>query len=439
MNKGEYENKIITAESAASMIKSGDCVAFTAGREASTIGLAIACRKEELQNVQILIPTPGNDFGWYDPGWDDSFKVTISMPTAVCQQMVDEKRCDIYTMGLIPAYGEVEKFSRADILLTEVSPPDEKGFCSFGASLWDKKEQVRSARLVIAETNDKLIRTYGDNFIHFSEIDYFVQHISSGGAPGKGSLAGRAVKEPEPYLKQIVANVAELIRDGDTIQIGVGRTTEPLVSLGLLKGKRDLGFHSEATPSGIISLVREGVINGANKTINTGKVVTTSIGGSTAEEMAWVNDNPLFHLMSVNYVVDIRTIATHNHMTVINNALGVDLSGQISSETLGTRSLAVAGGQISFVYGALLSQGGKSITVLPSTALGGKASRIVPTFEPGTCITLQRNADDYVVTEFGIAKLRGKTVREKAKELIQVAHPEFRAELKNAAADLYGL
>jgi len=433
----EYKARFISAEEAASLVKSGDYIAFTAGREAYAVGLAIATRKEELKGVKVLMSTPGYDFGWYDAGWDDSFEITIGMPTAICQQMVDERRCDIYTMGLIPHLGDIKKFARPDILLTEVSSPDEKGFCSFGASLWDKKEQIRDAKLVIAEVNHNLIRTYGDNFIHFSEINYFVEHISPGGAPGTGSLAGRAIKKPEPYLKRIAENVAELIKDGDTIQIGVGRTTESLVTLGVLDGKRDLGYHSEATPQGIISLVQKGVINGTRKTLNPGKVVVTSIGGSTREEMEWVSNNPLFHLLSVNYVGDIRVIAAHDNMVAINNALVVDLSGQISAESLGTRMLAISGGQIGFAFGAIMSKGGRSITVLPSTARGGIVSRIVPILEPGTSVTLQRNAADCIVTEFGIAKLRGETMRERAEELINVAHPNFREELKREAKRLY--
>lgn len=432
----EYKARLISAQEAASFVKSGDHIAFTTGREAHAVGLAIAARKQELQGVKVLISTPGYDFGWYDAGWEDSFEVTIAMPTATCQQMVDERRCDIYTLSLIPRLGDIEKFSRPDILLTEVSPPDEKGFCSFGTSVWDKKEQIRDAKLVIAEVNNNLIRTYGDNFIHFSEIDYFVEHLPSGGTPGNGSLARRAIREPEPYAKRIAENVSELIRDGDTIQIGVGRTTESLVKLGMLNDKNNIGYHSEATPRGIISLVRKGIINGKRKTLFPEKVVVTSIGGSTREEMEWVNDNPLFYLVSVMYLEDIRVIAAHDNMVAINNALAVDLSGQITAESIGTRLLAIAGGQIAFAYGALMSKGGRSITVLPATA-GGTVSRIVPVLEAGTIVTLQRNTADYIVTEYGIAKLRGKTLRERAQEVIGIAHPDFRAELKREAKRLY--
>lgn len=427
-----YHSRLISPEEAAAKVKSGDKVVFTMGREAWAVGLAIAARKEELRGVKVFCPSPYYDFGWYDEGWEQSFEVTVSMITSVSQEAVDARRVDVYTWGLIPGGDVIE----CDVVLTEISPPDERGFCSFGASLWNKKQQVRAGKLKIAEVNPNLIRTHGDNFIHVTELDYFVEHIPTGRQPGMGSLAGRELKEPEPYLKDIAGYVNSLIRDGDTIQIGVGRTTEPLVRLGMLEGKHDIGYHSEATPPGIITLVKEGVINGRLKTVNPGKVVVTSIGGSTREEMEWVNDNPLFHLVDVNYLEDIRVIAAHDNFVSINNALIIDLFGQVGSEGLGTRMRAIAGGQIAFVFGAWLSKGGRSIMVLPSTAQGGKVSRIVPTLPPGTPVTIQRNMVDYVVTEYGIARLKGKSLRQRAEELIAVAHPDFRAELRKEARRL---
>ncbi len=431
----EYRRKLISAQEAASLVKSGDYVLFTPGREALAVGLAIAARKEELKNVKVWAGTPGYDFGWYDPGWQDSFQVSILMPTAVCQEAVDSRRVDINPGTLVPFTFDPEE-KLPDIVLAEVSPPDDKGFCSFGQSVWNKKRLIKDGKLAIAEVNQNLIRTYGDNFIHISEIDYLVEHISSGGAPGLGSLAGRALKEPEPYLQDIAQYVSRLVKDGDTIQIGVGRTTEPLVRLGMLEGKEDLGYHSEATPPGIISLVREGRINGRRKTLNPGTVVVTSIGGSTREEMQWVDHNPLFHLVDVAYLEDIRIISAHDNMVAINQALIIDLTGQASAEAIGARWLSTPGGQPPFVLGALMSKGGRSITVLPSTAQGGTVSRIVPMLPPGTAVTIPRYCTDFVVTEYGIARLKGKSLRRRADELIAIAHPDFRAELKKEAQKL---
>jgi 4-hydroxybutyrate CoA-transferase len=434
--RDEYQKKFISADEAANMVKSGDKVAFTSGREPFAIGLALAARKEELKDVHILAPTPTYDFGWYDEGWQDSFDITIRIPTATCQEAIDANRVDFDPGTMIP-FLELAGTAGADIIITEVSSPDEKGFCSFGASLWAKKRQVENAKIAIAEVNPNLIRTYGDNYVHVSEIDYFVEHISAGKEMRTGSLAGRELKESEPYLKSISKYCSSILKDGDTLQIGVGRTTEPLVKLGLFDGKNDLGWHSEATPPGVISLVRQGIINGNSKTLHKGKVVVTSIGGSSREEMEWVNNNPLFWLVDVAYLEDIRVISAHDNMVAINNALLMDLTGQICAETIGFRQISGAGGQIAFVFGAWLSKGGRSITVLPSTAKDGTISRIVPILPPGTIVTIQRNCADYVVTEYGVAHLKGKTRRQRAEALISVAHPDFRAELEREAKKLY--
>jgi len=431
----EYQRKLITADEAATFVKSGDMVVFTAGREAHAIGLAIAARKDELKDVEVFVNSPGYDFGWYDPGWEDSFAITICMPTDTCQQMVSERRCDLNFGTVIPFQGTLHR--PIDVLLTEVSEPDKLGFCSFGASVWNKRRYVTESKLCIAEVNKRLIRTHGDNYVHVSEIDYFVEHTPSGAGMRTGTLAGRTPREPEPYLKSIAENVSQLIKDRDTIQIGVGRTTEPLVQLGILDNKHDLGWYSEATPSGIISLVREGVINCKYQTIFPGKVVVTTIGGGTREEMEWVDGNPLFCLVDVSFLEDMRNIGANDNMVAINNALAIDITGQIAAETLGTAVLSVAGGQIPFVMGTWLSKGGRSITVLPSTARNGQISRITPMLPQGTVVTIQRNCADYVVTEYGIARLKGKSIRQRVEELIAVAHPDHRAELRKEAQKLY--
>ena len=425
-----YKDRLISAEQAAAMVKSHNTIVFTMGREAFAVGLAVAARKEELKDVTVIALTPTYDFGWYDEGWQDSFKIKIGMPTATCQDAVDNRRCDIIPFPIASAL-----IKDPDVVLTEISTPDDKGFCSFGQSLWNKKAQIREGKVVIAEVNHNLIRTYGENFIHVSEIDYFVEHISSGIGIATGSLAGRTKKEPEPHLKSIVENVSKLINDGDTIQIGVGRTTESLVSLGMLDGKKNIGMHSEATPPGVITLVKQGVINGSCKTINSGKVTVTSLGGGSVEEMTWASNNPLFELVDVDYLEDLRIIAAHDSMVAINNALTVQLDGQIGAQTIGRRIISAAGGQTAFVVGALASKGGKSITVLPST--WSSASRIVGTFQPGTIVTIPQNLADYVVTEYGIASLRGKSLRERAQELITIAHPDCRSDLQKEAALLF--
>ncbi len=435
----KYKHKLLSPDEVASKVKSGDYISFTWGRETHAIGLAISARKEELKDVRVYCTAPMYDYGWYDDGWDDSFNIMVGMPTALSQEAVDAKRCDVFSGAPISKLWPQEV---PDILLVEISPPDDKGFCSFGASLWDKKDRIeltrKNGRLVVGEVNSKLIRTYGDNFIHESQINYFVEHLSTGESLKSGSLAGREVKSYEPYLQDIAQNVSSLIHDGDCLQIGVGRTTEPLIELGMLDGMNDIGWHSEATPPGIISLIRQGVINGKCKTLNQGKAVVTSIGGSGPEEMEWVNMNPLILMVNLMYLEDIRVIAAHKDMVAINNALMVDITGQIAAETIGSRILSVAGGQPPFAIGALQAEGGRSITVLPSTAQSGKVTRIVPQLPLGTVVTIPRTYADYVVTEFGIASLRGKSLRQRANELINVAHPNFHAELKEEARKILG-
>ena len=441
----EYKNKFISAEKAASMVKSGDWVVLPMGRAPYALVSALAVRKEELKNVHVFDPTPSYDFGWYDRGWGDSFIIYAGQPMPLTEQMFEDKRCEIPVPGL-NIWQEIDMLppeaQSPDVVFVEISAPDRHGFCSFGASLWNKKKVLRRAKLKMGEVNTRLIRTFGDNFIHFSEFDYLVEHARPGeeGAPGtRGSLAGRAIKQPEPYLPTIAAYVRELIRDGDTLQMGVSRTIEPLIMMGMLDGKNDLGWHSEATIRGVIRLVREGIMNGRRKTINTGLCVTTAVGGDTREEMEWVNENPLFYLVDSGYVWDVRVIAAHDNFVAINSAAMVDLTGQITAERVGYHILGGAGGQLPFVIGAWLSKGGRIIHVMPSTAKtkDGVISRIAVDLPVGTWVTQHRQAAQYIVTEYGIANLKGKTIRQRAEELIAVAHPDFRPELKKGAQRLY--
>lgn len=431
-----YEKRLVTPEEAVKIIKSGDRVVFCQGNEPLGMGLALAARKEELRNVQISVRTPGRDFGWYDPGWEESFQIEVGFVLPIVKEAAAERRCDLAIGSLGFIFHEEER-RPADVVMVEVSPPDNHGFCSFGASLWNKKAEVRAAKIAIAEVNENLIRTYGENFIHVSEIDYFVKHTPSGRQPGSTDLLGRKTQEPGEVEKSIAQHVSTLIRDGDTIQIGIGSASEWCAKLGTFDNKHDLGWHSETTPQRIIKLIREGIFTGNRKTMNTGIAVATACGGGTKEDMMWVNMNPLFELYSADYVLDVRVISAHDNMVSINGAVAVDLTGQITAESIGPRVISGTGGQLAFAIGASLSKGGRVITILPSTAAGGKVSRIVPIFEGGTVITVPRVLTDCIVTEYGIAKLKGKTQRERALELIKVAHPDFRSTLLKEAKKLF--
>lgn len=433
--QADYQRRFLSAEDAAQLVRSGDRLVFTTGREPQRLGLAIAARAGELRGVRVHVHTPGHDFGWYDEGWEESFDVTVGyvFPQGVAREALDSHRINQNIWSIYMGAVELEPI---DVLLTEVSPPDKHGYCSFGASVWNKAEQIAASRLVIAEVNPHLIRTYGDNRVHFSAIDHFVEHIPSGRRPGGRSLLGRSAEADEVQL-QIARHLATIIEDGDTLQIGVGSATEPLPRAGFLDQKNDLGWHSEVTPPGIIDLVRRGIITGERKTLDRGKAVACAIGGGTPEDMAYVDMNPKFELRTQLYVNDPRVIAAQDNLVAINNAIAIDLTGQIASESIGPRMWSGAGGQPPFAMGAFLAKNGRNVTVLPATARGGKASRIVTQHPAGTIITVPRTVADVVVTEYGIARLRGAGVRQRVEQLIAIAHPDVRDHLRAEARRLY--
>jgi len=432
----EYERKMILPEDAVRLIGPGDRVAFAYGLEPSDLGLALLARVGDLKDIPLYVPAPGRDFPWYEPGWEKSFSVTVGFVLPVARRMMGERRGDYMVSGLLWAEDPSLR-EPVDVLLIYLSTPDEQGYCSFGSSLWDKKKAVQAAKLVLAEVSPDLIRTYGDNYVHVSEIDYFVPHTPTGRAPGTTDILGRKTTGPGEAEKAIAEHVASLVRDGDTIEVGVGGVAEWVLQLGVLETKHDLGVHSENLPRGTASLVMKGVITGKFKTINTGKVVSTACGGGTTEEMDFIDMNPIFELYGSDYVLDPRVIAAHDNMVAINAALTVDLTGQIAAESIGPSMVSGTGGQLAFAIGAALSNGGRNITVLLSTAREGMVSRIVPQLEPGAVVTVPRNLADIVVTEHGIARLKGKTQRQRAEELINIAHPDFRAELRSEARRLF--
>jgi 4-hydroxybutyrate CoA-transferase len=433
----EYKRKIVSPEEAVNVVKDGNRVSFTYGREPRALGLALAARLGEIHNVKLFIRTPGMDFGWYDPGWEESFQVEISYVLPITREMMAERRCDFVIGSLLGMTPRHPAIGKVDVLLTEVSEPDAHGFCSFGASTWGKRKAIECAKIVIAEVNKNLIRTFGENYVHVSEIDYFVEHVSGGRTPGATDLLGRKTWQPGDVEKRIAKHVSTLLRDGDTLQIGVGSTSEWVALLGALDHRNDLGWHSETTPRGIIKLVREGVITGKQKKINWGKAVAVAVGGGDKEDMDFVNVNPMFELYDADYVLNPSVIGSNDNVVCINSAISVDLTGQIASESIGPTLVSGPGGQLAFAIGSQLSRGGRFLTTLPSAAKGGKFSRITPQFDPGTIVTIPRTLADIVVTEYGIARLYGKTHRERASELIAIAHPDFRDELQREASRLF--
>jgi 4-hydroxybutyrate CoA-transferase len=327
--------------------------------------------------------------------------------------------------------GRTDTFPLPDVVLLDVSPPDHNGYVSFGGGVWDKKELIHHSKTVIAEVNKSSIRTGGDNFVHLNEIDSFVE------LPGSEEFRPPfPAIELSEQVKKIAAYVAPLIKDGDTIEVGAGSTSEAIVQAGIFSQRNDLGWHTERIPRGGVELVRQGIFTGARKTLHTGRAVATAIAFSR-EERDFVNQNPNFELYGVAYVNHLRTIAAHDNMVAINNALRVDLTGQVVADSFGPQMFTGTGGLPEYAIASVYSKGGRSIIVLPSITSDGKISRIVPLIEEGSFITSPRQFTDYVVTEYGVARLFGKTQRRRAEELISIAHPDFRSELEKAARKVF--
>lgn len=447
--KEEYRDKLLTAEQAASIVKSGDRVAFacevTGGP--ATIIEALATRVNELKGVEIEVCATGANPGWFDPGWEAAFKLLPqgSIDGGAARPGVQERRVD-FTPRLYSIWGKAHDEGRPgikgiDVFMVVVSPPDADGYCSFGPDLWSKKWYAKVAGKIIAEVDVNAIRTGGENYIHASEIDYFVEStVPRWSTPTPEAIAyfRETVVQPIPdHIKAIGQNVGELMRDGDTFCIGAGKIGNTLCRQGIFDNRQDLGYYSENIVPGIVQLVQQGIITGKRKTFHPGMVTCNNLSSSNPEDLLYINNNPMFELYPQDYILDIRHIAANDNMVVITSALSVDLTGQIASESIGHRMYTGSGGQPDLAIGAMLSKGGRSITMLPSASSDGKTSRITASLAPGTIVTVARNWADYVVSEFGIASLHGKSQRERAGELIAIAHPDFRADLKEQARKLY--
>ena len=315
-----------------------------------------------------------------------------------------------------------------DVALIHVSPPDEHGFCSLGVEAGLTKTPSQTARLVLAEVNERMPRTLGDSFIHISKIDRAI--------PVDYPLAELPMGEVTELSTRIGQHVAGLVEDGSTMQMGIGSIPDAV--LGLLGGKRDLGVHTELFSDGVMRLVQSGVITNERKTLHPGKIVAGFILGSQAL-YDFVDDNPIVELHPTEYVNDPFVIAQNDRMVSINSAIEIDLTGQVCADSIGPRPYSGVGGQMDFIYGAARSRGGRPIIALPSTADlrdGRRVSRIVAMLKPGAGVTTTRNHVHYVVTEFGVAYLYGKTIRQRARSLIEVAHPDERENLERAAHEL---
>jgi acetyl-CoA hydrolase len=323
-----------------------------------------------------------------------------------------------------------EGYLPLDAALIHVSLPDEHGFCSLGVEVGLTKTAAESAKIIIAEVNDQMPRTLGDAFIHVSRLNYIV--------PVNYPIAEMAMSDgkPSPAIEKIAAYIAELIPDGATMQMGIGAVPDAV--LKYLYDKKDLGVHTELFSDGVIDLVEAGVLTNAAKTLHQGKILAGFILGSK-RLYDWVDDNPMIEMRRTEYVNDPFVVAQNEKMVAINSAIEVDLTGQVCADSIGPKLYSGVGGQLDFIYGASRSKGGVPIIALPSdttTRSGKRFTRIVGMLKRGAGVVTTRNHVRYVVTEFGVADLYGKTIRERAQALIGISHPDFRADLKKQAREL---
>ena len=318
-------------------------------------------------------------------------------------------------------------FYPVDVAIVQLTRPNEEGYCSFSLSCDYTKPATDAARVVIAEVNDQLPFIGGDNLIHVTKLDHIIE-------------VSTAVPEVPPAVpgeieRKIGEICASMIKDGDTLQLGIGAIPDAVLSN--LKDRKDLGIHSEMITDGVMKLMREGVITGKRKTRNPNKVVTAFAMG-TKELYDFFDHNEEVEMSPVSYTNDPFVVASIDNMVSINSCLEIDLLGQVNAESIGYSMLSGSGGQVDFMRGARRSKGGRSILAFASTAKGGEISRIVPILAEGAAITTGRNDVDYVVTEYGVARLRGKTARERAEALIGIAHPKFREMLQEAVIKRWG-
>lgn len=360
---------------------------------------------------------------YVQPQFKDRFRLTAFFIGANVREAVQEGRADFMPVFLseIPALLRSRRI-RVDVALVQVSPPDAHGYMSLGVSVDVVRAAVDTADLVIAEVNPHMPRTHGNSFIHVDQVHFLV--------PAERELPELEIDAPGPVATEIGRRVASLVTDGATIQVGIGSI--PNAVMAELGGRSDLGVHTEMMSDGLMDLIQAGVVTGRQKTLLPGKAVTSFAMGSKAL-YTWVHDNPAVEMRDSSFTNDPFVISRHDNMVAVNSALAVDLTGQVAADTLMGRFFSGIGGQVDFIRGAARSKGGKPIIALPSTAKKGTVSRIQPALEEGAGVVTSRGDVRYVVTEYGVADLWGKNIRQRANALIEIAHPDFRAELLCAA------
>jgi 4-hydroxybutyrate CoA-transferase len=438
--RDQCRGKLATADEAVRRIRPGDSVAvapFTCTPHTLCHALMARIREGELRDIRI--DHPASLSPWCEPDVLDAIDLHDNYATPLNRAAVHAGSVEYLPIGLWKTDTVPDGFTaRPDVFLVPVSPPDRHGYCSFGPGVWLSATLTRDAALVIAEVHEDFIRTGGENYVHIDRLDVLVEADAPTGAAPPTALSEEEVAAVEVICTLVAA---DLINDGDTLQMGVGTVS---ASLGMyLDGKQDLGIQTELITGGIVDLVERGVVTGNRKTIHKRKVVGSALVALPPDEVARIDGNPVFELYDFGYTDDLRRLIQIENFVTVNNALQVDLTGQVSAESFGHQMYTGVGGQTVFMIAGAYSPGGKSISVTPSSsvpsATGRRISRIVPVLDPGGAVTVPRTYVDHVVTEQGIATLRGKTVKERVRALLDVAHPEFSDELAEEARRLYGV
>ncbi len=418
------KSKLRSADEAMQSVKSNSRIYFGGGTGFPLeLEKALVKRADQLSNVEVIHVATFAGGDYLDPAYSESFRHKALFIGPNARQAVNDGRADyvpiflsqapgLFTNGVLPL----------DVALIQVSPPDAHGFCSYGVEVGVTKPAAEAAKLIIAEINPNMPRVLGDSFIHIKNIDIIVEV--------NYPLPEALFKEITSEQERIGELIAEMIPNGATLQLGIGAI--PNAVLTKLDGKQHLGIHTELFSDGVIELVEKGVITNERKSLHPGKSVAGFLFGSQ-KLYDFVNDNAMIELHPSDYVNDPFIIARNKNMVAINSAIEIDLTGQVVADSIGDRLYSGIGGQIDFIRGASRAEGGIPIIALPSTAKDDTLSRIVSRLRPGAGVVTSRGSVHYVVSEYGVASLHGKSVRQRAQELIRIAHPNFRDELKNFA------
>jgi len=421
-----YASKVVSADSAVRHIRKGGRVFVGSGcAEPQLLTAALAARGTELADTQIVHLLTLGVAPYAEPKLQQGFRHNAFFIGANVREAVAEGRAD-YTPVFLSEVPNLFRRGRVpvDTALISVSEPDRRGYCSYGVAVDVVKAAAESAHRVVAEVNSNMPRALGDSFIHVSQIDSLV--------PSDEPILELSHGAPDEIAMRIGHNIVDLIEDGSTLQIGIG--TIPDAVLSALTDHQDLGVHTEMFSDGVIDLVDRGVINGRLKSIHRGKIVASFVMG-TRRLFDFIDDNPMCEFHPTEYTNDPFRIAQNTKMISINSALEIDLTGQVCADSIGTYFYSGIGGQVDFVRGASRADGGKAIIAIPSTAKDGELSRIVSVLRPGAGVVTSRGDVHYVVTEWGVADLHGRTIRERAMQLIHIAHPDFREQLMAEARE----